>query len=150
MSWVIAGTAIGTAALGAINASQQRKAQQQSNEANANMSAAQMQYSPWTGVKPGTPQMSAVDANPLGGAIQGGLGGAMFASALKKNQAPGESGVTGDEIGKDIGATPASYSSGTQFGPQAGPPTYGPQPMPQDWGIYNDKIGKKIGARPVR
>lgn len=145
MSWVIAGTAIGTAALGAINASQQRKAQQQANETNANMSAAQMQYSPWTGVKPSTPQMGAVTDNVMGGALQGGLGGAMFGSALQKNlgESAAKKSAAGDELEKEFDAMPEQQAQ------SSAPPTYGPQSYEQFYGKPNPNPGGPMFGPPT-
>lgn len=94
MSWVVAGVAGGTALLGAVNAAQQRNAQRKQNQQQADMSAAQMEFSPWTGVKPGTPQVSAITANPLGGAVQGGIGGAMYAMGNKEKLTPESTPMT--------------------------------------------------------
>jgi len=87
MSWV----AVGAAAIGAVTAAQQRKAQQQANQQSSDVNAAQTQFSPWTGIKPQAFAPQAVTANALGGAVQGGLGGAMFAQGQKKNAAEIES-----------------------------------------------------------
>lgn len=84
MSWIIAGTAIGTAVLGAAQGAQKRKSEQAQNQASADMSAAQMQYSPWTKITPQAYQPNAPDSSAFGGAVQGGLGGAMFGQSLKK------------------------------------------------------------------
>ena len=83
MSWV----AVGAAAIGAVTAAQQRKAQQQANQQSSDVNAAQTQFSPWTGIKPQAFAPQAVTANALGGAVQGGLGGAMFAQGQKKSDA---------------------------------------------------------------
>lgn len=49
------------------------------------MAAAQAEFSPWTGIKPGTPQMEAVDpaGAALTGAAQGGLSGMMMNKQFK-------------------------------------------------------------------
>lgn len=52
------------------------------------MAAAQTEYSPWTGIKPGTPQMQAVTGSALGGAEQGALSGAMFSKQFNKPEVP--------------------------------------------------------------
>lgn len=84
MTWVAVGIAGTTAAVGAVNAGAQRKAQQKANEQNANIAAAQQEFSPWTGMKPASPVMgSNYGPGALGGAVQGGLGGAMFGQQLK-------------------------------------------------------------------
>jgi len=71
------------AGLGVLQANQQRKAAQKQNEQQANMSAAQMEYSPWTGVTPSTPQMTAVPGGgaEVMGAAQGALSGYMMNKA---------------------------------------------------------------------
>ena len=58
--------------------SEQRKAQERANRQQTEIAAAQTQFSPWTGIKPSTPQLGAVTASGAGGALQGGLAGAMF------------------------------------------------------------------------
>lgn len=84
MSWVAVGVAGTTAVVGAVNASEQRKQQANANKQSAAISAAQQEWSPWTHMqpqefKPG----SNFGPGALGGGIQGGLGGAMFASQNK-------------------------------------------------------------------
>lgn len=76
MSWVV----VGVAAVGALTADQQRKAQEKHNQQAADVSAAQMQYSPWTGVKPSAPNLSPVTSSALQGGLQGGLSGAIYKS----------------------------------------------------------------------
>lgn len=87
MSWVVVGVAGTTAVLGAINAAEQRKAQQKANQQNANIAAAQQEFSPWTGIKPASPQMQAVDSSATAGAAQGALSGAMTGLQVKKGMA---------------------------------------------------------------
>ena len=77
MAWIVAGMA-GGAALGMLQGQQQRKAQERANRQQTEIAAAQNQFSPWTGIKPSTPQLGAVTASGAGGALQGGLAGAMF------------------------------------------------------------------------
>lgn len=86
MTWVVSGVTAGTAALGAFQADEQRKAQIAANRQQAEMAAAQTQYSPWTGMATGQANLQAVTGNPLAGALQGGLQGAMFAKSLKPSQ----------------------------------------------------------------
>lgn len=69
---------LGMAALGAVQAEQQRKAQARAQEQNAQMAAAQTKYSPWTGMGPGQVQAQAPNGGALQGAMAGGLSGAMF------------------------------------------------------------------------
>lgn len=83
MSWVV----VGTAAVSAVAADQKRQAQERANVQQSKISAAQTEYSPWTGITPQAYQPQAVDSSALGGAIQGGLSGAMFSQGLKKNDA---------------------------------------------------------------
>lgn len=101
MSWVVAGVAGGTAVLGALNAANQRKAQQRQNQQSADVSAAQTQFSPWTHIQPQGFQPQAITANPMSGAVQGGLGGAMFGMQLKK-------GMAEDEAAKALAAKTAA------------------------------------------
>lgn len=82
MAWVPIALAIASAAHQARTSENQRRAQVKQNESNANISAAQAQFSPWTGINPQSANQQAVTADPLsagfGGAIQGGLAGAMY------------------------------------------------------------------------
>lgn len=66
---------LGMAALGALQGSMQAKAQQRANKQNADISAAQTQYSPWTGLGASTPEIKAAD--PTGAALSGGIGGGL-------------------------------------------------------------------------
>lgn len=86
MSWAVTAV-VGSAALGAYQAEEQRKAQAAANRANAEMAAAQTQYSPWTGMATGQADLKPVSGDALGGAAQGALGGAMFAQGMKKSAA---------------------------------------------------------------
>lgn len=93
MAWGVVAVAAGTALLGAYQASEQRRAQrdavEQQNNANLKVSRAQTEYSPWTGIKPQgySAQGVPVGQSDLGGAVQGGLGGAMFAMQAKNQMA---------------------------------------------------------------
>jgi uncharacterized membrane protein len=86
MSWAVTAV-VGSTALGAYQAEEQRKAQAAANRTNAEMAAAQTQYSPWTGMATGQAEMAPVKGDALGGAAQGALGGAMFAQGLKTSAA---------------------------------------------------------------
>lgn len=79
MAWVVVGTALGGAALGAFQGEEQRKAQVRNNQAQANMAAAQTESSPWTGMGAGQAQLAPVTGSAMAGGLQGGLSGAMFA-----------------------------------------------------------------------
>jgi hypothetical protein len=83
MSWVVSGVAVGSAVIGAYSQEEQRKAQVAANKQQAEMAAAQTQYSPWTGMGSGQANMQPVTGNALSGALQGGLSGAMFGQGLK-------------------------------------------------------------------
>lgn len=87
MSWIVAGVAAASAVMGAVNQGNQARAQKKANETNANMAAAEQQYSPWTGMKASAPPVNPISASPVGGAMQGGLSGAMFASQFNKPKA---------------------------------------------------------------
>lgn len=93
MTWAGTAIAVGSATVGAINANQQRKAQQKANQANANISAAQTQYSPWTGAAISSPKFEATPDNTFGAAAQGALGGAMFAKRLNAGGVEGEEDI---------------------------------------------------------
>lgn len=86
MSWMIAAT-LGSAALGAHSANQQRKSQERANQQQGAISAAQQEMSPWTGVKAQEYNPQAVTGDPLSGAIQGGVSGAMAGYGVKKGMA---------------------------------------------------------------
>lgn len=81
MSWIASGVAAGTAVLGAVNAGEQRKSQQRANQAQGEISGAQMAMSPWTKMAPQQANLTPVTASPVGGFAQGALGGAMFAKS---------------------------------------------------------------------
>lgn len=85
MSWVVTGigVGVGTTALGAVQANQNRIAQQRANQQNANISAAQTQYSPWTGIKGSAPNIQATPDNTASTLAQGALGSTMFGVNLK-------------------------------------------------------------------
>jgi hypothetical protein len=117
MTWAVTAVAAGTAILGAVNADAQRKAQQKANQQSADISAAQMEYSPWTHVNPQAAQVTPVTGNALGGALEGGLGGAMFASAMKKNAA--EKPTTPST---PAGTTPAPTVASQPLGPSVTTP----------------------------
>jgi len=85
--WPMIAATLGSAAIGALSGAQQRKAQQEQNQAQADIAAAQTQYSPWTNIKPQAAQMQTVTGSPLGGAAQGALSGAMFAQGMKNQDA---------------------------------------------------------------
>jgi len=89
MSWVAAAIA-GSAVLGAVQGQQQRQAQQRANQQSADISAAQMQYSPWTKIAPQTAQVTPVTGSMLGGAEKGALTGAMYADAINKATGSGD------------------------------------------------------------
>jgi hypothetical protein len=74
--------AIALAGLGAIQGQQQADAQRQANKQQADMAAAQTEFSPWTGAGPGKAKLGAVTGSPLAGAVQGGLSGAMYGDKL--------------------------------------------------------------------
>ena len=82
MSWVV----VGMAAVGAVQGAEQRSAQKKANKAQADAAAAQTEFSPWTKAGPGQLNQQAVTGSALGGAVQGGLAGAMYS---KKNPAEG-------------------------------------------------------------
>lgn len=84
MSWIVAGTAIGSAVLGAAQGQQKRKAEQEANQANAQITAAQTQYSPWTGMAPQKFEATPIADSALGGAVVGGYGGLAQGMKLKE------------------------------------------------------------------
>jgi len=79
MSWVAVGVAGTSMVVGQMNANAQRKQQQKANEQNAAITAAQMEASPWTDIKPQEAKMGSDYGPGAGGAVSGALGGAMFA-----------------------------------------------------------------------
>jgi len=62
------------------------QAQKRANEQQTKMAAAQAEFSPWTNMRPETPQIKPAD--PVGGALagglQGGLSGVMAAQGKKE------------------------------------------------------------------
>jgi hypothetical protein len=124
MTWAATAIAVGTATVGAVSANQERKAQQKANQANANISAAQAQYSPWTKITPTTPNIQATPDKTFGAAAQGALGGAMFANRLgagkttpetdMKLDAEDQAFLNDQPAAKPLGATsPMDYSPAT-------------------------------------
>lgn len=105
MSWV--GVAVGTTALGAVQGAQQRKAQQRANQQSADISAAQEEFSPWTGQKPQEAKIGAVTGSPLQGAVQGALTGAMFGkqfSGAPSEPTPAQAPMAGNAMPQSVGA----------------------------------------------
>jgi len=74
-------------ALSAHQANKSRQAQADANNQSAQISAAQQEFSPWTGITPQAVQTSPLGTDAIGGAAQGALSGAMFANANKKGAA---------------------------------------------------------------
>lgn len=76
--------------LGAASGYLQGREQQRMNYANMMANAAQMRYSPWTGMKPA--MMPAQAGSPviagLGGALSGGVSGYLMGQQAQKPQAP--------------------------------------------------------------
>lgn len=74
------------AAVGALQKGQQASAANKANKKAMQANAAMMEYSPWTGMKTEMIQPSAIDPGQaaLGGAMQGGLSGAMFQKEFSK------------------------------------------------------------------
>jgi len=81
MPWI----PLAVAAVSAVQGEAQRAAQQRQNQKQADISAAQTQYSPWTHLGASTPQMQAPTPSALGGAAQGALAGAMYSQQSKNN-----------------------------------------------------------------
>lgn len=77
------------AAVGALQKSQQAAAAKKANQKAMQANAAVMEYSPWTGMKADMIQPSAINVGgeAFGGALQGGLSGAMFQKEFGKPQA---------------------------------------------------------------
>lgn len=92
MSWV----AVGLGGLGLVQGMGQAKAQKKANERNAKISAAQMEFSPWTGMSPQGFQSQAVDVagSALGGAAKGALSGMIHNQA---NAKPGMDAPVGEK-----------------------------------------------------
>jgi hypothetical protein len=87
MSWVAVGVSVG-----AVQGAQQRKAQQDANQQQANISAAQTEFSPWTKIQPQAANLQPVTSSALGGAAQGALAGAMYSKANPSTPAAPASG----------------------------------------------------------
>jgi hypothetical protein len=69
---------LGMAGLGLLQGKQAQDQQKKQNKLNAELSAAEQQYSPWSGIKPSSAQLQAVDQSaPLTGAIGGAFSGYM-------------------------------------------------------------------------
>lgn len=133
MSWVAVGT---MAALGAVQGQQQRQAQAKANQQNADISAAQAQYSPWTNIKPQGVQIGALGGGALGGAEQGALAGAMYSKALGGKDKPGM------ELSKEFAAMPDN-------GPSMAPAMSAPNAMPMSDNPYTRMMLQKRGLGQV-
>jgi hypothetical protein len=122
MSWVVTGigVTVGTTALGAVQANQNRKAQQKANQQQADISAAQTQYSPWTGIKGGTPDIKATPDNTAGIIGQGALSGVMFGEKMSR-KGIGEDPDFADENFKADAPAAAPISPTTSPIPQQAP-----------------------------
>lgn len=128
MSWVAVGT---MAALGAVQGNQQRQAQAKANQQNADISAAQTQYSPWTNIKPQGVQMGALGGGALGGAEQGALAGAMYSKALG-----GQKAAQGAALTKEFDAMPSG-------GPSMAPAMNAPDAMQMSDNPYTKMMQQK-------
>lgn len=89
MPWLL----LGTAALGAVQAAEQRKRDNEWNRAQAEVS----RYSPWTGISGNLKQSN---ASVLGGALRGGLTGAMMGQAFGGGGGGAEAVSNGDVAAK--------------------------------------------------
>lgn len=94
------------AAVGALQKGQQASAANKANKKAMQANAAMMEYSPWTGMKTEMIQPSAIDPGQaaLGGAMQGGLSGAMFQKEFGKPQAS-ETPMTDQFKAPELGAS---------------------------------------------
>jgi|GEM_PF-4609364 len=118
MAWI----PIAMAALGAVSGAEQAKAQKKAQERQANLSAAQTQYSPWTGITPQqfTPgPVSSPLAGAFSGGVQGGLQGMMFSKGMGES-APMSSGPTDSMPQLQPVSLGSSYSPKTQMGVAGG------------------------------
>lgn len=128
MSWIVVGVGAATAALGAYQASENRRAQksaiERQNHDNLRIAQAQAEYSPWTGIKPQNTTMNAVPAgqSDFGGAVQGGIGGAMFGQGIKQNQAELEKLKAEEDLAKirAMGGGGSNPWAGNSRGPMGG------------------------------
>jgi len=79
MTWVVVGSSGVGLASGYMNA----KSQERNNARQADISAAQAQYSPWTHITPSNPNLQATD--PAGAALVGGAQGALAGVMTKQS-----------------------------------------------------------------
>jgi len=86
MTWGAVAVGTVTALGSAYSANQQQKQQSENDRATMMANAAQIENSPWTGMKSGVmgPKTGAPDA--AGAAIQGGIQGAMFGRQLGQDK----------------------------------------------------------------
>lgn len=82
MWWIPASMAVG-----GIMAGQQARAQKKAQQQQANVTAAQTEYSPWTGITPQQFNPTPITTSAMSGAVQGGLSGLMQEQAMQKSQA---------------------------------------------------------------
>lgn len=120
MSWIA--VAVGTGAGAGLKYLEAQQAQKQ-DQAKMMANAAQIQYSPWThanaqviGAEAGSPTTAA-----LGGALQGGLSGAMFAKSNPQlmGGGGGTNGATMNNMNLQTNAQPSTLG-GSQFSNQIG------------------------------
>lgn len=87
MSWIVVGVGVGTAALAAYQQGEQAKAAKRNKQAELNANAAQIENAPYTHAAIQTEGMGNIkdpSSAAVGGAMQGGLTGAMMGSQFKK------------------------------------------------------------------
>lgn len=85
MTWGAVAVGTVTALGSAYSANQQQKQQAENDRASMMANAAQIENSPWTGVKSAVQGPTAAGSDALGAAVQGGLQGAMFGRQLNKD-----------------------------------------------------------------
>ncbi len=118
MSWIITGTVGAGLLMGTLNGEQQRQQQKQQMLANA----AQIQYSPWTGMKSnvqGYGNTPSVGMSALQGGVMGGMMGSQFGKPTN-TQTPPPSGQAQLQATQDASSQPNMYNQnkyGNSFAP---------------------------------
>jgi hypothetical protein len=122
MAWMIP---VAMAAYGATAANQKRAQEKKNQRANATA----IEMSPWTGMNPGL--MSSQAPGPLGGALQGGVSGAIMAQQFGGGTSPSYKPETPAET-----VSAANSMGGMQPLEQLAPTLTGPQ---DTWGAMRKK-----------
>jgi len=114
MTWAAVGVGAATMATSMYTQNEQQKAQAKAQQANMEANAAQIENSPWTGMKADMMKAEANPDNTLGAGVQGGLQGYMFGKQFAGKTPPPK--APANSAGLDN-----RYLPGSGSGPLGGP-----------------------------